>query len=51
MSLKSNLPLVTATILVAAPSMLAACETRPSLADRHLVVDSYNTNKATGHNV
>lgn len=47
MTLKRNRPLVTATISVAALSMLAACGTRPSLVDYRPVVDSYNTNMAT----
>ena len=47
MTLKRNRPLVTATISVAALSMLAACGTRPSLVDYRPVVDSYNTNIAT----
>ncbi len=42
MTLKRNRPLVTATISVAALSMLAACGTRPSLVDYRPVVDSYN---------
>ncbi|MAC07616.1 MAG: hypothetical protein CMN38_03665 [SAR116 cluster bacterium] len=46
MTLKRNRPLVTATISVAALSMLAACGTRPSLVDYRPVVDSYNTNMA-----
>ena len=37
---------MTATISVAALSMLAACGTRPSLVDYRPVVDSYNTNMA-----
>ena len=40
MTLKRNRPLVTATISVAALSMLAACGTRPSLVDYCPVVDS-----------
>tara|TARA_B100000683_G_scaffold144438_1_gene140280 strand:- start:660 stop:1067 length:408 start_codon:yes stop_codon:yes gene_type:complete len=47
MTLNRNRPLVTATISVAALSMLAACGTRPSLVDYRPVVDSYNTNMAT----
>lgn len=46
MTLKRNRPLVTATISVAALSMLAACGTRPSLVDYRPVVDSYNMNMA-----
>ena len=47
MTLKRNRPLVTATISVAALSMLAACGTRPSLVDCRPLVDSYNTKMAT----
>ena len=47
MTQKRNRPLVTATISVAALSMLAAYGTRPLLVDYRPVVDSYNTNMAT----
>ena len=47
MTRKRNRPLVTATISVAALSMLAACGTRPSLVDYRPVVDIYNTNMTT----